>query len=131
MQAFRIQVMHRVLGSVLATLLALAVATTAWADCTGPQPNAHAQMKCCANRQHQCNKTGNPDDCCRQMRDAGPSALLATTAVPLVKVPVVHGVITLLAAPTTSVVATVTAPAVPEFKRPHDPPHLHPFALLI
>lgn len=122
--------MRRVIGSLLATLLAVAVATAAWADCAG-ETNANAQMKCCKNGHHQCTKTANADDCCKQMRDAGPSALLATTAVSLVKVPVIHGVITLLSAPVISVIAAVTTSAPLDFKRPHDPPHLHPFALLI
>jgi hypothetical protein len=112
-------------------MVALAVATAAWADCTGEQTNADAQMKCCANGHHQCSKTGSPDDCCKQMRPVGPSALLATSAAPLVKVPVVHGIITLLSVPSVNVVPALMTPVVPEFKRPHDPPHIHPFALLI
>lgn len=123
--------MHRAIGSVLVAFLVLAVATAAWADCTGERTNAHAQMACCASGHHQCTKTRSADDCCKQMRDTDTSALLATTAVPLVKVPVVHGVITVLSVPSANVIVTVTMPAAHDFKRPHDPPHLHRFALLV
>jgi hypothetical protein len=123
--------MRRVIGTALATLLAMAVATAAWADCTGEQTNAHAQMKCCANGHRQCAKNANPHDCCKQLRDAGSSSALATAAVPFVKVPVVHGVVELLTAPSVIAAYALTVTPSPEFKRPHDPPYLHPFALLI
>ena len=76
-------------------------------------------------------KSRNPDDCCKQMRDAGPSAMLATAAAPLVEVPVVHGVIEPLIAPSSVVVVASAITPSPEFQRPHDPPHLHPFPLLV
>jgi hypothetical protein len=127
---FRIVDMRRAISIVLAPLLALAVATAAWADCTAEQ-NPHAQMKCCAAMHHECGKSANPNDCCKQMRGAGASAAVSTAAVPSIKVPVVHGVIERIAAAAASVIAPSMTPSSLEFTRPHDPPHLHPFALLI
>ncbi len=109
-------------------MLALSVGAAAWADCVGEQ-NARAQMKCCAAMHHQCGKD-NPDDCCNEMKDAGPSSSLSTTPIAKVSVPVTLGVVQVLA--TAYVRQLLDAASIePAFIRPHDPPHLHTFPLLI
>jgi hypothetical protein len=120
--------MRRVLAVALISFLAMAVATAAWADCVGEQPNAHARMKCCATAHHTCGK-GNADDCCNKMNDAGPSSAVSTSAAQPVHVPVVFAVLHSLA--TTYVTLRSAARVVATLIRPHDPPHLHTFPLLI
>src|SRR6478672_10285475 len=96
--------MHRLAGSALALILTLSVVAAAWSACTGEQ-NAHAQMKCCAAAHHQCGKSGTPADCCKQMRDWGPSATASTAAAPHIHVPVVWGVVQPQSAPCVTIAA--------------------------
>jgi len=119
--------MHRFTDAVLVVLVALAVTATAWADCAGEQ-NVGARMKCCATAHHKCAKSGDSSDCCQHMSHA---ATAMFQAVPLVKAPVVHEIVgPLLAASVSDIVPLAPASSL-GFKHPHDPPHLHSFALLI
>ena len=76
-----------------------------------------------------------PDDCCNQMgHTSGPSPVGTILSLPTVhsaSQPFVATAVTI--AP--SFIATVRPALAPvahdAFKRPHDPPHLHPFSLLI
>jgi hypothetical protein len=88
-----------------------------------------AAMACCAKTDYSCAGMQAPDDCCRHMGHAAAHQMPATIdknqplpstmAVPTAVAP--HMVASLL--------LVVRVPT--SFARPHDPPHLHPFAILI
>jgi hypothetical protein len=85
-------------------------------------------MACCAKTKYQCAGVGTPDDCCRRMHH---TSRPGTTAI--VKVASTADVA--IVAPTIASVYESFAPEPPaasaDFKRPHDPPHLNTFSLLI
>jgi hypothetical protein len=86
-----------------------------------------AVMACCQKTDFTCAGMRTPDDCCRSMRHAGrPGPATARSVVPLDP----HPVAILPERPTREILAAGPAP-VPSFARPHDPPHLHAFVLLI
>ena len=122
---------RQIVSAFVVLLLVLAVSAAAWADCVGGQPNAHARMACCAMMHHQCGR-GNADDCCNKMKETGPSSNVATAAVAKVKiVPVVVDAPAVLPSALSTLTSSSAAASVTAFIRPHDPPHLHPFPLLI
>ena len=86
-------------------------------------------MACCAKTHGHCAGVSAPDDCCQRMGHGvasasaiPPSGQSAPVALPLAVLPVVRPVTNLASAAPLVVVS---------FKRLHDPPHLHPIALLI
>jgi hypothetical protein len=86
-------------------------------------------MACCAKTQHECAGIRTPDDCCKGM---GHGVGAAASLVPAARAG--HVAVTLAILPGIEAAATVVATPVwsaPTFKRPHDPPHLHPVPLLI
>jgi len=87
-----------------------------------------AAMACCAKTDYSCAGMQAPDDCCRSMGHAAahqaPSTIDKHQPLPTVTVILFELGPQIFAS--TARVAQVTA-----FARPHDPPHLHPFALLI
>ena len=122
---------RRVVSAVVVLVLTLAVGTAAWAVCVGEQLDAHARMKCCATMHHRCGK-GDADDCCNTMKDADPSSNVATPAVANVTIaPVVLDALALLPSTFLTSMASDAATSVEAAIRPHDPPHLHSFPLLI
>jgi hypothetical protein len=125
------RIVQRAVSTLVAALLALAVASAAWADCTGDQPDGRARMKCCAAGHHQCPMRGNPDDCCRRMSPRGPSATAATAATAKVALPVAYALVALLEWPPADDHLVETLRASFPGVRLHDPPHLHAFVLLI
>ena len=89
-----------------------------------------AAMACCAKAHNECAQLKTPDDCCRGMGH-GVGASVATgpdsRAIHFALTPAVPP-------PVASTIAECRerfAPDSTTFKRPHDPPHLHPVALLI
>jgi hypothetical protein len=87
-------------------------------------------MACCAKKHGDCAGVKTPDDCCRSKghvatMSAGtlpPTGLSTDTAL----------VLESLSDPTClAPLAWTNVSGEPAFKRPHDPPHLHPVALLI
>jgi hypothetical protein len=114
------------LRNTVALLLILAAAA-------GDVVAVHASIRalaCCATTHNECAGLKTPDDCCRNMGHgvalsvsttaggrAHPSGLMFDAVLPAAGDPAA---------------ATCTA-CLPEpaFKRPHDPPHLHPVPLLI
>jgi len=109
-------------------VLLIVVLTTAVSDVLASQFSLSA-MACCAKTRQECAGLRTPDDCCQGMgRGIGPTV----TTPPAARAPGVT--------PTLAILPVITDPA-PElgrvvlpsatFKRPHDPPHLHPVALLI
>jgi hypothetical protein len=108
----------------LALFVASSVAATAFADLQ----SALTAMACCAKTNYQCAGLSRADDCCQRMgHTAGPTVGTLSSASPLL-------------APAAAIISafivelpSAPAPLIPgpAFKRPHDPPHLHPFSLLI
>src|SRR5690349_3109225 len=92
--------------------------------------DATVVMECCTKAKIECAGVGTPDDCCRRMHHT------STPASPSIVSPSVgvHDAAIVVATVTPvswCALAGNTLPSVSEFKRPHDPPHLHPFSLLI
>ena len=114
---------RRVLGC-LALLVATAVATGAFAELRA----SATAMACCRKTNYRCAGLSPPDDCCQQMGHVArtPGAATVASAPLLCALP--------LAAPAFSAEPTSAFPALRigfAFKRPHDPPHLHTYSLLI
>ena len=106
-------------------LIVTSVATGSLADLR----SSTTAMACCAKTHNQCAGLRAPDVCCKRMghTTAGSRAGTLSAAQPLVL-------------PATGVVASLPANLTPAqgssnidvgLKRPHDPPHLHSFSLLI
>jgi hypothetical protein len=86
-------------------------------------------MACCAKAHNECAGFSAPDDCCKGMGH-GVSAAAATMPTACAN----HVAVTLAILPTIETPAAIAVAAMwtaPTFKRPHDPPHLHPVPLLI
>jgi hypothetical protein len=86
-------------------------------------------MACCAKTDYTCARMSGPDDCCQHMGHVVPAA------------PAGLGATFRLAQPAVAIVAPAVIEAalsrvdslnvVSAYKRPHDPPHLHTYSLLI
>ena len=121
----RVQPRARLWLGALALLVAASVGANAFADLGA----AAAAMACCAKTDYACAGMRAPDDCCEQMghvvarTTTGTLSNTAPLAVPAAVVPPVF-----IVEPTPA-----SEPLNPEaaFKRPHDPPHLHRYSLLI
>jgi hypothetical protein len=92
--------------------------------------SASEAMACCAKTDYECAGFRTPDDCCNQMHQGTSGPVPSTVAGapnPLNT--------SLTAAPDSAYFLPTRLPRVDaaavEFKRPHDPPHLHTFILLI
>jgi hypothetical protein len=108
----------------LALFVASSVAASAFADLQ----SALTAMACCAKTNYQCAGLSGPDDCCQRMgHAAGPTVGTLSSDSPLV-VPAAVIIPDFINAPASLSGAPTPGPA---FTRPHDPPHLHPFSLLI
>ena len=111
------------IGSVVLFVVS-SMAATAFADLH----SALTAMACCAKTNYQCAGLSRPDDCCQRMgHAAGPTVGTLSSASPLV-VPAAVIIPGFIVAPALPSGSPSQGPA---FKRPHDPPHLHPFSLLI
>jgi hypothetical protein len=89
-----------------------------------------AAMACCAKAHNGCAQLKTADDCCRGMgHGVGASASTAPDSG------AIHFSLTPAVLPLFASIAAESrerfAPDPSTFKRPHDPPHLHPVALLI
>ena len=116
----------RTLGRIFVAALALLVAASAFADLR----SAATVMACCAKTNYQCAGLSGPDDCCQGMghvvHRATPGRLdtpdpVVSAAASLVSPFIVERV----------EVPGLLRPSDMAFTRPHDPPHLHSFSLLI
>lgn len=109
----------------VALVAAIAVGSNAFADLQA----AAKAMACCAKTDYQCAGLRAPDDCCQAMGHIGPGTALANPADSgVVFAPSVAVVPEFIVSPSRS---SESAKADAAFKRPHDPPHLHPYSLLI
>jgi hypothetical protein len=110
-------------------LLVLVIAAIASSDLLASRFSLGA-MACCAKTHHQCAGMRTADDCCQGM---GHGIGATATTLPAARASVSGPVLAILPVLTipTQIAAPAIPPAAPTFKRPHDPPHLHPVALLI
>lgn len=102
--------------------------TTGFSDVLALQFSLSA-MACCAKAHHQCAGLRTPDDCCQSM---GQGVGASVTTPPAARVCDTGPALAILpgVTPPTATAARAIVPSA-TFKRPHDPPHLHPVALLI
>jgi len=109
---------------VLLLILSVATANVAeWAS-------SSKAMACCAKTHNRCAGLKSPDDCCKGMGHSIASATVAT--VKALKVSAAPDLAARVAPPETAFDQATGARAAREnIKRPHDPPHLHTFPLLI
>ena len=121
--------MKRRVAGIVALARVLLVVTSVAAGSLADLRSATAAMACCAKTDNQCAGLSAPDDCCKRMGHATAASIAGTlsAAQPLV-VPAIGVVVTLPANP-----ASARSASNPDlaFKRPHDPPYLHSFILLI
>ena len=112
--------------ALLAFVVAMAVAASAFADLR----SAVTAMACCVKTDYRCATVGGPDDCCQHMGHTSRGATLGnpSSAAPIVP-PTVVIFPSLYTAPAISSSGLLDIASA--FKRPHDPPHLHTFSLLI
>jgi hypothetical protein len=113
---------------VTAFLVASVVATT-WAECIGAY-DAPAQMACCVRGHLDCGTEMTATDCCEQTATSEPT-FVTTGALDAIRVPVVHGVVTVLSPSPVFSVSSLVGTTLLRFTRPHDPPHLRASSLLI
>jgi hypothetical protein len=112
-----------VLGRVL--LIVTAVVASSLADLR----SSTAAMACCAKTHNQCAGLRAPDDCCKGMGHATAASVAGTLSAAQPHVLPATGLVAWLPANLSPSRASSTPDLA--FKRPHDPPHLHPFSLLI
>ena len=118
----------RLLRPIIAALVTCATVAVAPAVCAaGPNPSAAAEMACCKAGHRTCHQQGSAADCCKKVRAAAPQGQTGTLAAQ-----------TSVSPPPCTSVHYADEPALAShwiisdaFKRPHDPPHLHAFTLLI
>jgi hypothetical protein len=120
-----VQIRARLLFGVLVLALASSVAASSFADLQA----SSAAMACCAKTDYTCAGMSSPDDCCRRMSHTAPRATAGTLSSA-----------TLLGAPVALIVRPFAVDVdtrsgvrrLPDsLPRPHDPPHLHAYSLLI
>jgi hypothetical protein len=113
----------RIIFAVMAGLIVIGDANAARASMLA--------MACCAKTHGECAGVKGPDDCCRGMGHV--SADPAKTTPP--NRPTVDTLSACAVLPQPALAAAAigwsSASDAVAFKRPHDPPHLHTFALLI
>jgi hypothetical protein len=108
-----------------AMLVAISMAATALLDIE----SWAAAMACCAKADYECATLSGPDDCCQRMGHTVASAT-ATPPKGAVSLPaLMFTVITAISVPPAQTFERFLPSAT--FKRPHDPPHLHPVPLLV
>jgi hypothetical protein len=106
-------------------VLASSIAANTFADLH----SSATAMACCAKTHGHCAGLNTPDNCCKRMGHIGPGVSAGTlSAAPSPVAPAV-GTVTRLSANLSSAYSSPSSGF--GFKRPHDPPHLHSFSLLI
>ena len=107
-------------------LLIVSVATVGVAEWA----SSSKAMACCAKTHNRCAGLKSPDDCCKAMGHSVASATVATVIAS--KVSAAADIGALIAPPAVAFDHATSARAPRQnIKRPHDPPHLHTFPLLI
>ena len=109
-------------------VLVTALAAGNAAVCATATGAAAEEMACCKAGHRTCGKMTSASDCCKSRQRAAPTIVVAKQ--------VDHGVALALPASIPALFAIVPpshlrTSADGTLKRPHDPPHLHTFSLLI
>jgi hypothetical protein len=113
----------------LIAVVVLFVASSVAANAFAELQSAATAMACCANTNYECAGMSGPDDCCQRMRHTAGRTVAATfSSARLLVIPSAIVVDSFVVQHTP---ASALQSAGPAFKRPHDPPHLHPYSLLI
>ena len=110
-----------------AALLIVMLATGA-SDLLASQFSLRA-MACCARTHQECAGLRTPDDCCQGMGQGLGAIVTTPPGARAVDAGPVLAILPVIREPTLDLVQA--PPPSVAFKRPHDPPHLHPVALLI
>jgi hypothetical protein len=110
--------------------VALLVALGSAANELSDLRSTDAAMACCAKTDYQCAGVATPDDCCQRMHHA--PARPAPSTAPIARHAAEGQAVACLPAVYRPFPLPVTVVAIsPDVARPHDPPHLHTFSLLI
>jgi hypothetical protein len=115
----------RILFLARLSLIVASLATGSLADLR----SSTAARACCAKTHNQCAGLSTPDDCCKRMGHTTAGSLAGTLSAAQPLVVAATGVVAWLPATLTTVQGSSNVGFA--FKRPHDPPHLHSFSLLI
>jgi hypothetical protein len=86
-------------------------------------------MACCTKTHYHCAGLKTPDDCCKTMRHAPAHPVPSTAAGKSAEPRAMAATLLSTSQPATFSLSPSRQSA--DSKRPHDPPHLHTFALLI
>src|SRR4026209_2792953 len=110
------------------SLLLFVMLSTAVSDVVASQFSLSA-MACCAKTRQQCAGLRTPDDCCQGMGQGIGPTVTTPPAARVVGVGPALAILPVVTDPTPALGLVVLPSAT--FKRPHDPPHLHPAALVL
>lgn len=86
------------------------------------------EMACCKAGHRTCGKMTSASDCCKSKERSSPTAAVTKQPDAVVEIALPAGVPALFQPDAPQGLAT---PVCATLKRPHDPPHLHTFSLLI
>jgi hypothetical protein len=119
-------VSHRVKTIIV---FAIFVAVGFGADEMSSMTSSATAMACCAKTDYSCAGLSAPDTCCQRMHHAAAHSTPSTAAA----AQGIDGAPAIVALPPTNVARSTSAWELlrVEFTRPHDPPHLHTYSLLI
>jgi len=109
-------------------MLLIVMLTTGFSDVLASQFSLSA-MACCARAHQQCAGLRMPDDCCQSMGQGVAASVTTPPATRVGDTGPALAILPVVTPPTAPVARAIVASTT--FKRPHDPPHLHPVALLI
>jgi hypothetical protein len=89
-----------------------------------------AAMDCCAKTDYTCAGLSAPDDCCQHMGHSAHGVTPGTVSTDRDLLIPISAIVPPFAAATPTAAADPLG-SVSTFTRPHDPPHLHSYSLLI
>ena len=98
------------------------------AVCAAAARTADAEMACCKAGHRTCGRMTSASDCCKSRQQTAPTSPVAKQVDVAVVIALPASVPALFALVTES---RLDVPADGTWKRPHDPPHLHAFSMLI
>jgi hypothetical protein len=112
----------------IASSLLLAVLALALSPLAALRDSA-AAMACCAKTDYACAGLSSPDDCCQHMDHAAHGVTPGTVSAARELLIPISAIVQSFATDTAA--ASDPLDTVSIFTRPHDPPHLHSYSLLI
>jgi hypothetical protein len=121
-------VQRRIRHVAAATSLLLVILSLAVSPFAALQDSA-AAMACCAKTDYTCAGLSAPDDCCQHMGHSTHAVTPATASATRELLIAMIGIAPVFAAETA--VPSDRLGTASTFTRPHDPPHLHSYSLLI